>query len=83
MSDDDDYYDWWSKYYHSLGVKDKVQKGYDETQLTKLIIYKQELEKTYNKLVINYIPDFNIIIAKIPEEGHVHVHLIKLLCLLV
>ena len=37
-------YDWWSKYYHSLGRTKGVQKGYDDK---KIIICENELEREF------------------------------------
>ena len=41
-------FDWWSKYYYSIGKMGKVQRGYSTTQ-TRLTVYTNELEKVFEK----------------------------------
>lgn len=41
-------YDWWSKYYLSgKKMKEKVQKGYEEAHMDKLVVYDEELESSF------------------------------------
>ena len=48
VTDDELKYDWWSKYYASVGEDSKVQEGYVEESQDKLVEYKHELEKSFN-----------------------------------
>ena len=50
LQDSKSEYDWWSKYYFSIGIGDKVQRGYADRE-TRLTVYERELESYFDKLV--------------------------------
>ena len=41
-------YDWWTKYYYSIGETSKIQPGYAEEGHDRLEVYDCELEESYN-----------------------------------
>ena len=42
-------FDWWSKYYYSIGDERRTQKEYVEKGLDKMVIYPGELEDAFNR----------------------------------
>lgn len=44
-------YDWWSKYYYSIGDERRTQKDYVAKNLDRVVIYPGELEDAFNRCV--------------------------------
>ncbi len=42
-------FDWWSKYYYSIGDDQKTQKDYVDKNHDSLVIYEGELEDKFNR----------------------------------
>lgn len=44
-------FDWWSKYYYSIGDDRRTQKEYVEKGYDRLVVYPTELEESFNRQV--------------------------------
>jgi len=48
-------FDWWSKYYCSIGDDQKTQKAYVEGNHDMMVVYEGELEDNFNRCVYMYM----------------------------
>ena len=50
-------FDWWSKYYYSVGDERRTQRDYVDQGFDKIVVYKTELEEIFNRYMffVKYI----------------------------